>query len=792
MKNIALITLEDVSHNYYILKTALTLCKLNLKISIFCVVSDRSITLTQERIISDVKIISFPSLESVFIDRIENNESSLLSTIKLQNYFAACFLDYSSKTNSIPNVIHAFGAETLPIPPLIVKKLNPSNMTIKWIHTLTENLESMFKNKKNIYEYLFNKHDYIQQPNILIASTPVIADIVNLKYSFSLDISVILDAPEIDTFIPHNNFRFKDKLGLKYYEDLIVCTDLLENKNIRLVLEVIAKLQNLHLLFITNQKGQLIKDIKNFARSNGISEKLHFHKYVHPSQMSSFLQECSCGLIIQNYNSLEHHFFYNELFNYLHAGVPLVVSDNLLEAKNFVYENNIGVAFEANNCDSLVSQVNYILKNKASFKKNFSSFLIRKYSWEHQAQDLLKLYGKLLDLPLLKIMKKISGENSDENLLENNHVYPDISFRSLHGVGGSANQPFTVAKALRSLGYISENLAVAPSKFEYGVTYVRPIGRENIWGCANLIENLANKFDIFQFYGTPILWKPKSLGFPTGLDLVLLKTLGKIIIYSYRGTEVRLESIFRQVSPYHYCDEELIFLKKFPEREQKIMMDFIYGVADRILVPDPELQTYVPDSIIVPRAIDMSEWQNIGVQNKDCPLVIHAPSRKAVKGSESVFAAVEKLKDEGLDFTFELVEGLSNVEARKRYEQADIIIDQLRIGWYGVLAVEGMALGKAVISYIRDDLTHHLGDHPPIAFANPDNITDVLRTLIQDKKRRIELGLTARKYCENVHCSQKVALQLLDIYRDAANNRKTVDILKIASFFDFQYRQKSY
>jgi glycosyltransferase involved in cell wall biosynthesis len=784
MKNIAIITVEDVFKNYYVLKTAIALSKLNLNVSVFCISSDQSITLTQQKILSRIKIISFPSLDNFSID-IVGHESNLLSAIQLQNYFAACFLDYHFKTNSIPSVIHAFGLKTLPIPPLILQKLNRSNIKIKWIHTLTEDPENLSKNQPDVYEYLFKKYTYIQQPDLLIASTPSVAYQVKLKYAIPSNITVISDAPQIDEFIPHNSFQLRDKLRIKPDDYLAVCTDLAGDK-IKLIISILDQLPHLHLLFITNQRGHYIKDIKKFSCANRVAHKLHFHKYVDNIQMSSFLANCSCGFILASDNSAGQNLWYSEILNYLHARVPLIVPEDLLDAKNFVITNNLGVAFNSNSDDDLVRKINYVLDNQGSFINKISSSLIRKYSWEYQVQELFQVYGSLLELPLLKTMKKIG----DEDLPQNTHIAGFRDLRSLHGVGGAANQPFTVSEALKNLGYIAESLAIAPSKFEYGATYVRPIMRDKVWGCANLIENLADKFDIFQFYGVPILWQPPSITFPTGLDLLLLKTIGKVVIYSYRGTEVRLESVFRKVSPYHYCDEELGFLKKFPEREQKIMMDFISGVADRILVPDPELQTYVPDAIIVPRAIDLREWQNVGIRNQDSPLVVHAPSRKAVKGSESVFAAVEKLKHEGLNFNFELIEGLSNVEARKRYEQADIIIDQLRIGWYGVLAVEGMALGKAVISYIRDDLKHHLGNQPPIAIANPDNITDVLRSLIQEKEKRIKLGFIARQYCENVHCSEKVALQLIDIYQDAVNNPKNVNILKVSSFLDFQYKQK--
>ena len=77
--------------------------------------------------------------------------------------------------------------------------------------------------------------------------------------------------------------------------------------------------------------------------------------------------------------------------------------------------------------------------------------------------------------------------------------------------------------------------------------------------------------------------------------------------------------------------------------------------------------------------------------------MLHAPSRRIVKGTKYILDAVEELKSEGLKFDFKMVEGMKNSDAKELYRTADIVVDQLRIGWYGVLAVEAMALGKPVI-----------------------------------------------------------------------------------------------
>lgn len=100
----------------------------------------------------------------------------------------------------------------------------------------------------------------------------------------------------------------------------------------------------------------------------------------------------------------------------------------------------------------------------------------------------------------------------------------------------------------------------------------------------------------------------------------------------------------------------------------------------------------------------------------------------------------------------------------KVYSSADIIIDQLIIGTYGVLSIEAMALGKPVITYISDDMIKTLPTDLPIHNANIYNIKNRIEELIIDSNLRKELGIKGRKYVERYHDYRKNSKMLYDIY----------------------------
>ncbi|MGI9328481.1 MAG: glycosyltransferase [Pseudomonadales bacterium] len=359
--------------------------------------------------------------------------------------------------------------------------------------------------------------------------------------------------------------------------------------------------------------------------------------------------------------------------------------------------------------------------------------------------------------------------------------------RVFHGISGAAGQPGSIVAALRDLGI--DAVSYISGKNQFGYAFDRQISTESDLHSAlfQLLQSDLQGFDVFHFYFRPLFFDHRQAHYPMGLDLLLLRLLNKKLIMNFRGSEVRLHSQFKSRSPFNYVDEnpdELV--EKFPEASQRKLISLTSSLCHHVIVPDPELQSYVPNATVVPRSIDLRQWAPSPMAAKDRPLVVHAPSRRAVKGTDSILAAVEQLQQEGLNFDFKLVEGLTNAQARELYRDSDIIIDQLRIGWYGVLAVEGMALQKAVISYVRDDLAHHLGDQPPIAIANPESIKPVLMRLINSQDERSRLAERGRRYCEATHDAKIVAEQLIEIYASPGNAVRPGEAIQ---FFDVQHTQ---
>ena len=121
------------------------------------------------------------------------------------------------------------------------------------------------------------------------------------------------------------------------------------------------------------------------------------------------------------------------------------------------------------------------------------------------------------------------------------------------------------------------------------------------------------------------------------------------------------------------------------------------------------------------------------------------------------------------DVDLEIVEGLHHDEARERYARADIVVDQLNAGWYGIFAIEAMALGKPVVTFLHDEAVVERSEE---AFGTASRscprrqkrCASALRPLVEDAAERRRLGAACRAYVERVHDIERIADRLLDIY----------------------------
>jgi glycosyltransferase involved in cell wall biosynthesis len=305
--------------------------------------------------------------------------------------------------------------------------------------------------------------------------------------------------------------------------------------------------------------------------------------------------------------------------------------------------------------------------------------------------------------------------------------------RSLHCPVNIGGIPATNVQALRRKGLDARLLMFHPPKLRSDVPDIVLNVPDGLWRRqlvqARAFARLVPETDVFHFYFGHTL-VPRRLQFP------LLRAARRKSVLHYLGSDIRGK----------------------PRRE----LDWGKR-ADAEIVGSWDAHRWVPDAHVVPPGIDLTRYEPAPPPQNDGVRVAHAPSNRAKKGTDAVIAACEELAVE-----LDLIEGVKHDEARRRYSQADVIVDQLVVGWYGLFAIESMATARPVITFLHEDAVakteRAFGVQVPIVNATKETLVERLRPLVDSAELRRDLGARGREYVERVHDMDRIGEQLVEIY----------------------------
>jgi glycosyltransferase involved in cell wall biosynthesis len=305
--------------------------------------------------------------------------------------------------------------------------------------------------------------------------------------------------------------------------------------------------------------------------------------------------------------------------------------------------------------------------------------------------------------------------------------------RVTHCPVNMAGIPWKNVQALRRRGVDARLVVFRPQPFrptEYDWNLNRPDGftRAQL-AQARAFARLLPRTDVFHFYfGLTLL--PRRVQFP------LLRATGRKSVFHFLGSDIRGKT-----------PAQLAYAQ----------------AADARVVGSYDAIRWVPDAEVIPPGIDLSRYPVSAGRGGVRPLVVHAPSNRERKGTEQVEAACAQLPVD-----LEVIQGLPHEQAVEIFKRADIVVDQLNAGWYGLFAIEAMALGKPVVTFLHDEAVRRtqeaFGVGVPIVNATKETLVAALRALVDSPDGRRRHGEASRAYVEAVHDDERVADKLLELY----------------------------
>lgn len=265
------------------------------------------------------------------------------------------------------------------------------------------------------------------------------------------------------------------------------------------------------------------------------------------------------------------------------------------------------------------------------------------------------------------------------------------------------------------------------------------------------LKDLVLNYNIFIFhYGKTLL--------PFYLDLFYLKLKGKKIVFQYHGSELR--------NPWDYV-VPFTFIEKLNYLRRQMILKIVDKLFSNLsIVTTPDLLRYRSVGHYIPVAIDEFWFAEKSIQNtkSDKIVILHAPTDRIIKGTKYIMDTIDVLKKEGFNIELKLIENMPYEQVLQNYKEADIVVDQLHFGWYGMFSAEAMALRLPVLCYIDHKLAHFT-EGLPIIPVTRKSLRGALIRLINNAELRKVLGDEGYNYSKKYHSPSKIAQQYYDLLK---------------------------
>lgn len=243
-----------------------------------------------------------------------------------------------------------------------------------------------------------------------------------------------------------------------------------------------------------------------------------------------------------------------------------------------------------------------------------------------------------------------------------------------------------------------------------------------------------------------------------------LQKVGLVVGLIWYGTDIRRPLKHVQIEPFSPLRKSTL-----PHvRELEFRTRCNARAADRLGVPEfvssPDLLSFRPRATWLPAVADRERWpQREFVSGRRVPRVLHAPSSGPIKGTDHIRPAMRALDREGV---IEYVEahGVAADLMPDLVSKADVVVEGIRMGNYGVASIEAMMSGRVAVSHVwssdREMIRRTTGMDVPVVEATPESVGNVVRHIAENFGEHAAAAAQGPEYVARVNSPENAATVL--------------------------------
>lgn len=214
---------------------------------------------------------------------------------------------------------------------------------------------------------------------------------------YHVDIRVVRNVPLLS--IPQmERKKTKQQLGIPEGKKIILLqgAGINVNRGAEEAVEAMQYVDNAVLLIIGS--GDVIDLLKHLTATLNLSEKILFIGKIPFQELRQYTQHADLGLTLDKGTNLNYKYSLpNKLFDYIHAGVPVLSSD-LPEIKKIISTYDIGDYIDRHEPEHIAKKISTMLKEEGIlqlWKKN-TKIAAENLNWEKEELQLIAVYRQFL------------------------------------------------------------------------------------------------------------------------------------------------------------------------------------------------------------------------------------------------------------------------------------------------------------------------------------------------------------------------------------------------------------
>ncbi len=526
-------------------------------------------------------------------------------------------------------------------------------------------------------------------------------------------------------------------------------------RGIATAVDALPDLPDVHLVVVVGAGPHLHMDeLVARATELGAGDRIHRVDYVPQELVVAHLASADIGLIPLEHAVNHEISLITKYREYMHARLPIVVSDVRTMAE-FTRAHRTGEVFAAGDRDAFVLAVRAVLADPAGYRAAYTDELLAEHSWPVQAARLVEVYAGLLgpapapeaprrELPMLPtVTEPVALVIGPTNMAGQGFAWAQVASR-LDGVDA-----VTVTMARSGVLEFPTDLRIAVED-RADPAWIARFEREV--GATRTHVLLENALTLDGSSSAPLHVEAQIARF---------QAAGLSVALAFHGSEVRDPRVHAERYPWSSFRDADPTWRAALERRVDEVMAVVRATGLPAFVSTPDQLRYLPDAVWLPTVVDAARFATEApVLERDVPVVLHAPSRAATKGSAAIDPVLERLEREGLIVYRRLV-GVRPERMPREVAAVDVVVEQVGLGLYGVFAAEAMAAGRLVVGQVgaevRDRVRAGTGHEVPVVEAGAATIEEVLRAALADRAVARAAAAAGPTYVADVHDGRRAA-----------------------------------